>query len=203
MDRRNFIKTANKVAIATIGLASISKLANAQDNDKITTYHRKSGGTGDAKIGTIDLEIGIKHSVTRGLDKATEKQRSMYLNVDKYLSYENDTYTKQVGRPKGTRFDRRLDVRFPAEMLRCLKKRAREAGVSNGELVRMCVESYFCAEAKKLIAVIKDDNSPGRLKVRAIGRLRELRKAALACSDWGLQIARGKAIQKDRKQKRW
>jgi len=93
-------------------------------------------------------------------------------------------------RPRGERYQRRIGIRVPREMLSVLKRMARETDVSVGELIRECICCGLLVERGRLVQLIHDEERAGSTKLKAIKRIRAIQRTLLMCTAAGLRLAR-------------
>lgn len=88
---------------------------------------------------------------------------------------------RKAGRPRGVRFDRKVQVRIPHEMLAVLKQLSAKTGRSVGQLVRQGIEARLSPDVRQWIQTVKSYDKNPRERLAAIKKIRRVRRAVLAC----------------------
>ncbi len=102
------------------------------------------------------------------------------------------------GRPRGQRFDRKVDFRVSQQMYKVLRKISHDAKVPMSQIIRVGVEHVFANAITRWIETARTGPLSMK-KLNAIKKIHEARKAVLANSkEYGLPDARYRAAMKNR-----
>lgn len=106
---------------------------------------------------------------------------------------------RKVGRPRGRQYDAIVQLRLPRPVVRILRVLAHREKKTLNDLIRGAV-SYRLGEAVNAMAErANNPDLPDNSRLVAIEIMHMLARAGLYLSPVGLEIARSKALEEDRK----